>query len=57
MINDSILSDLRAIVGQEHLLTSAEDLVCYSYDGTFAEGTPEVVVLITEIELSVQLAT
>ena len=33
------------IVGKDGVLTTPEDLAVYSYDGTFAEGTPEVVVL------------
>jgi glycolate oxidase len=44
MINESALGKLAEIVGQEHLLTSPEDLVCYSYDGTFAEQLPDAVV-------------
>ncbi len=36
---------LAAIVGREGVLSSTEDLVAYSYDGTFAEGRAEAVVL------------
>jgi glycolate oxidase len=39
-----ILDELSAIVGPKHVLTSPEDLVCYSYDGTFIEGKPDAVV-------------
>jgi glycolate oxidase len=39
-----ILAELSTIVGPKHVLTSAEDLVCYSYDGTFVEGLPDAVV-------------
>jgi glycolate oxidase len=38
------LKELRAIVGKKYVLTAPEDLVAYSYDGTFAERRPEVVV-------------
>ena len=44
MIDSNLLNELATIVGQEHLLTSPEDLVCYSYDGTFAEELPDAVV-------------
>ena len=33
------------IVGKEGVLYTPEDLAVYSYDGTFAEGRPDVVVL------------
>ncbi|MGD2205893.1 MAG: FAD-linked oxidase C-terminal domain-containing protein [Anaerolineae bacterium] len=44
MIQESILNELRAIVGKEHVLTSPEALICYSYDGTFSESLPDAVV-------------
>ena len=44
MIDDDLLTELAAIVGQEHLLTSPEELVCYSYDSTFAEELPDAVI-------------
>jgi glycolate oxidase len=44
MMEQAILHELEAIVGPEHLLTSPEDLVCYSYDGTFAECRPDAIV-------------
>ena len=44
MLSENILNELRAIVGDEHLLTSPEALVCYSYDGTFHESLPEAVI-------------
>jgi glycolate oxidase len=45
MISKNILCQLEKITGQEGVLTSPEDLTVYSYDGTFEEGCPEVVVL------------
>jgi glycolate oxidase len=33
------------VVGKEYVLHTPEDLAVYSYDGTFAEGTPDVIVL------------
>jgi glycolate oxidase len=44
MIDKAILKELWAIVGKKHVLTEPEDLVAYSYDGTFAEHRPEIVV-------------
>jgi len=44
MIDQRILKELRGIVGKQHVLTAPEDLVAYSYDGTFAEHRPDIVV-------------
>ena len=44
MIQPNISTELEAIVGKEHLLTSPEDMICYSYDGTFAEHVPDAVI-------------
>ncbi len=44
MVEQRIRKELRAIVGKQHVLTEPEDLVAYSYDGTFAERRPELVV-------------
>ncbi len=44
MIDQRTLKELRALVGKKHVLTSPEDMVAYSYDGTFAERRPDVVV-------------
>ncbi len=44
MFDKRLLKELQAIVGKKHVLTSPEDLVAYSYDGTFAEHRPDVVV-------------
>ena len=40
-----MIDRLIRIVGSDGVLTTPEDLAAYSYDGTFAECTPEVVVL------------
>jgi glycolate oxidase len=40
-----VIESLARIVGKEGVLRTPEDLAVYSYDGTFAEGLPEVVVL------------
>ena len=39
------MDQLIRIAGNDGVLRTAEDLAVYSYDGTFAEGVPEVVVL------------
>ncbi len=44
MLDQSILKELGSIVGKKHVLTEPEDLVAYSYDGTFAERRPDIVV-------------
>jgi glycolate oxidase len=44
MIEQRTLKELRSIVGKEHVLTEPEDMVAYSYDGTFAERRPDLVV-------------
>jgi len=40
-----IITQLEKIVGKKGVLTSPEDLAVYSYDGTFEESNPEIVVL------------
>lgn len=44
MLDKSTLKELQTIVGKKHVLTEPEDLVAYSYDGTFAERRPDLVV-------------
>jgi glycolate oxidase len=50
MLDKSIIVQLRDIVGQDGLLNTPEDLVAYSFDGTFAEHRPDVVLLPTTTE-------
>jgi len=45
MLEQTIIEELTDVVGEANVLTSPEDLICYSYDGTFAEHWPDVVVL------------
>jgi glycolate oxidase len=45
MANAELVARLAEIAGKDGVLTSAEDMVCYSYDGTFVESRPDVVVL------------
>ncbi|MFN2186960.1 MAG: FAD-binding oxidoreductase [Anaerolineae bacterium] len=44
MLTEQFLAELRQIAGDKWVLTSPEDLICYSYDGTFHEALPEAVV-------------
>ncbi|MGD9144273.1 MAG: FAD-linked oxidase C-terminal domain-containing protein [Anaerolineae bacterium] len=44
MVDQTLLKEFRNIVGKKHVLTEPEDLVAYSYDGTFAERRPDLVV-------------
>jgi glycolate oxidase len=39
-----VLRKLRSIVGESHVLTSRDDLICYAYDAQLIEGLPEAVV-------------
>jgi glycolate oxidase len=44
MIDQVMVKELERIVGARNVFTSPEDLVSYSFDGTFAEHRPDVVV-------------
>jgi glycolate oxidase len=44
MIEKAILKELQGVVGKKQVLTDPEDLVAYSYDGTFAERRPDAIV-------------
>ena len=44
-MDKNILSQLEKITGRDGVLTSPEDLAVYSYDGTFEQGCPDVVLL------------
>jgi glycolate oxidase len=44
-MNNQLIEHLVKILGKANVLYSPEDLAVYSYDGTFAEGRPDVVVL------------
>jgi len=44
MLDRRILKELEDVVGKKYVLTSPEDMVAYSYDGTFLEHRPEAVV-------------
>lgn len=50
MFDSVILRELEGIVGADHVLTSKEDLIAYSYDATFLEHCPDVVVNPADIE-------
>jgi glycolate oxidase len=45
MIGPDVRRQLQAVVGEGGVLFSPEDLVAYSFDGTFAEHRPDLVVL------------
>jgi glycolate oxidase len=44
MLDKRVLGELAAIVGRDYVLTAPEDMVAYSFDGTFAEHRPDAVV-------------
>lgn len=43
-IDPAVVKRFEAIVGKRYVLSSQEDLLCYSFDGTFAEFMPDLVV-------------
>jgi glycolate oxidase len=49
-IASSIIRELQAALGAEQVLTRPEELAVYAYDGTWAEGAPDVVVNPTTTE-------
>ncbi len=57
MLNETLVKQLEGIVGREGVLCSPEDLAVYSYDGTFAEYRPDVVVLPRTTEQVSQVVT
>ena len=44
-MNEKLIQRIKDIVGRDGVLTEAEDLAAYSYDGTFEEHNPDLVVL------------
>ena len=50
-----IITQLQKIVGKDGVLSTPEDLAVYSYDGTFAEHCPDVVVLPRSTEQASQV--
>lgn len=44
-MENSLIDNLIKIIGKEGVLHTPEDLAVYSYDGTFVESSPDVVVL------------
>ncbi len=44
MLNDTILNQLRAIVGPQNLHLGPAELLSYSYDGNFSQRPPDAVV-------------
>src|SRR2546428_11265577 len=45
MNRDSLVRELRAVVGDEYVLVEKEDVIVYEQDGSFMQVLPEVVVL------------
>ena len=44
-MNEKLIQRIKDIVGSDGVLTEPEDLAAYSYDGTFEEHNPDLVVL------------
>lgn len=45
MLPNSIVRELRERIGADSVLTAAADRIAHSFDGTFAEGVPDAVVV------------
>jgi len=45
MIEHRVVQELKEIAGDENVLVSPEELLCYSYDSTVLQHLPEIVVL------------
>jgi glycolate oxidase len=45
MIEPRLVEELKEIAGEENVLVSPEELLCYSYDSTVLQHLPEIVVL------------
>ncbi|TKJ30660.1 MAG: glycolate oxidase subunit GlcD [Chloroflexi bacterium B3_Chlor] len=59
MVKPESVEELKALVGEENVLTSPEELLCYSYDSTVLQHLPEIVVLpytTQEVAATVKLA-
>lgn len=50
MLSNTLSKEFARIVGRENVLTSPEDLIAYSYDGTSVEHRPDAVVLPLDTE-------
>lgn len=44
MMNQSVLNELKTIVGENHIMTEFEDRYCYSFDSTFINSLPDIVI-------------
>lgn len=44
-MDSKLIERLTKVIGREYVLSTPEDLAVYSYDGTFAESRPDLVVL------------
>jgi glycolate oxidase len=59
-MKEKLVKELKGIVGEENVLTSPEELLCYSYDSTVLEHLPEIVLLpktTAEVAAMVKLAS
>jgi glycolate oxidase len=59
MIEPRLVEELKEIVGDENVLTTPEELLCYSYDGTVLQHPPHIVLLprtTTEVSATVKVA-
>src|SRR5262249_53381652 len=50
MSRDTLIDELRTIVGQNYLLLEKEDVIVYEQDGSIFQVMPEIVVLPADVE-------
>ena len=52
MNRETLIRDLRSIVGERYVLIEKEDVVVYEQDGSIFQVMPEIVVLPSNVEKS-----
>ena len=50
MSRDTLIDELRTIVGENYLLLEKEDVIVYEQDGSIFQVMPEIVVLPADVE-------
>ena len=50
MINNTVIRNLKNIIGHENVLTHSSELIAYSYDGQLVSAMPDAMVLATQTQ-------
>ncbi len=45
MLSGAVVDELRRVVGPQHVMVELEDRICHSFDATFRDAVPDVVVV------------